>query len=67
MVEIQANGRGRTHWTDSLSRAGERARQVLLILALTAVSVYGLLQVKLVEIPLLLALILASAITPLVG
>jgi predicted PurR-regulated permease PerM len=40
---------------------------VLYILALTAVAVYALLQIKLVVIPVLLALILAAAIHPLVA
>jgi predicted PurR-regulated permease PerM len=39
---------------------------MLLLLALAAVVVYGLIQVRLVVIPLLLALILAAAIAPLV-
>lgn len=67
MVKSHVAGRGGIHWTDSLSRAGERARQVLYLLAVTVITVFGLLQIKLVVIPLLLALILAAAITPLVG
>ena len=58
--------KGQVHWTDSRSWAGERARQILLLLVLAAVLVYGLLKVTLVVIPVLLALILAAATTPLV-
>jgi predicted PurR-regulated permease PerM len=54
-------------WTDSLSRAGERSRQLLLIIILVSVVVYALLRVTLVLIPLLLALILAAAISPFVN
>lgn len=54
-------------WTDALGRAGTRAAQILLVLALTGVAVYGLLKVSLVVIPVLLALILTAAIAPLVG
>ncbi|OAE02799.1 AI-2E family transporter [Arthrobacter sp. OY3WO11] len=44
-----------------------RAGQMLLLLALSAVLIYGLIQVRLVVVPLLLALILAAAIAPLVN
>jgi predicted PurR-regulated permease PerM len=54
-------------WRDGLGRAGIRAAQVLLLLTLLAVSVYGLMQIRLVVIPVLLALILAAAIGPLVN
>lgn len=54
-------------WRDSLGRSSIRAAQVVLLLALFAVVVYGLLQVQLVVIPALLALILAAAIAPLVN
>lgn len=53
-------------WSDSLGCAGARAAQILLILALAAVAVVGLLQITLVVIPILLALILTAAIGPLV-
>lgn len=54
-------------WRDGLGRASIRAGQTLLLLSLAAVLVYVLLQVRLVVIPLLLALILAAAIAPLVN
>nr|WP_205164026.1 AI-2E family transporter [Arthrobacter roseus] len=53
-------------WGDSLGKAGLRSAQILLILSVAVISIYGLLQVKLVVIPLLLALILAAAIGPVV-
>ena len=54
-------------WEGALGRAALRALHVLLLLALFVVSVYALIQVRLVVIPLLLALILASAIGPFVS
>jgi predicted PurR-regulated permease PerM len=53
-------------WKDSLGRASLRCAQVLLMLLLAVVLVYALIQVRLVVIPMLLALILAAAIVPLV-
>lgn len=55
-----------TPWGDSLGRASIRTAQVLLLLVLTVVVVYALIQVRLVVIPALLALILAAAISPFV-
>jgi predicted PurR-regulated permease PerM len=54
-------------WADSLGRVGIRSAQVLLILAVAVVSVYALMQVKLLVIPVLIALILAAAIGPFVN
>ena len=54
-------------WNDGLGRAGLRSAQILLVLLLVSVAVYGLAQVTLVVIPLLLALILAAAIAPFVN
>jgi predicted PurR-regulated permease PerM len=54
-------------WQDGLGRVSTRAGQMLLLLTLAAVLVYALVQVRLVVIPLLLALILAAAIAPLVN
>lgn len=53
-------------WRDAYGRAGVRAGQTLLLLGLATVLVYALIQLRLVVIPLLLALILAAAIAPLV-
>jgi predicted PurR-regulated permease PerM len=54
-------------WTDGLGRVGIRSAQVLLVLAVAAVATYGLLQIKLLVIPVLIALILAAAIAPFVN
>ncbi|BBE21728.1 hypothetical protein MN0502_06110 [Arthrobacter sp. MN05-02] len=54
-------------WRDSLGNASIRAAQVLLLLVLAVVAVYALVQVRLVVIPMLLALILAAAIGPFVN
>ncbi|MEC5179629.1 AI-2E family transporter [Arthrobacter sp. CG_A4] len=53
-------------WNDSLGRASIRTAQVLLMLVLSVVVVYALIQVRLVVIPAVLALILAAAIAPFV-
>src|SRR3954469_2836079 len=57
----------RSTWQDGLGRTGSRCAQVLLILTLVSVAVFGLLQVKLLVIPVLIALILAAAIGPFVN
>lgn len=54
-------------WKDSLGRASVRAAQILLILTLTVVAIFGLLQIRLLVIPVLIALILAAAIGPFVN
>ncbi|YCQ26880.1 AI-2E family transporter [Arthrobacter sp. Z4-13] len=54
-------------WTDGLGRVGMRSGQILLILTLAVVSVYALMQIKLLVIPILIALILAAAIGPFVN
>lgn len=57
----------RSPWKDSLGRSSTRAAQVLLILVLAVIVIFGLIQVRLVVIPLIIALILAAAIGPLVN
>lgn len=54
-------------WGDGLGRVGIRAAQILLILTVAVVSVYALMQIKLLVIPILIALILAAAIGPFVN
>ncbi|MET4589261.1 AI-2E family transporter [Arthrobacter sp. 754] len=54
-------------WADALGRVGIRSAQILLILVVAAVSVYALMQIKLLVIPVLIALILAAAIGPFVN
>ncbi len=53
-------------WSNPLGRTATRAAQVLLVLALAGVAVFGLSQVSLAVLPLLIALILSSALWPLV-
>ena len=55
------------YWSGALGHAGQRSAQILLILLLVSVAVYGLMQVTLVVIPVLLALILGAAIAPFVN
>ncbi|THJ66706.1 AI-2E family transporter [Arthrobacter echini] len=54
-------------WRDSLGNASIRSAQLLLLLVLAVAAVYALIQVRLVVIPMLLALILAAAIGPFVN
>ncbi|CAH0163134.1 AI-2 transport protein TqsA [Arthrobacter sp. Bi83] len=54
-------------WGDGLGRVGIRSAQVLLVLAVAVVSIYGLLQIRLLVIPVVIALILAAAIGPFVN
>lgn len=54
-------------WTDSLGRAAVRCAQLLLVLALVACAVWGLRQLKLVVIPVLIAAIVAAAVSPVVS
>jgi predicted PurR-regulated permease PerM len=53
--------------TDRLGRLGIRSGLILLILLLAAAVVWGLAQLKLIVIPLLIAMILAAAMGPLVN
>lgn len=53
-------------WANPLGRTAIRATQLLVVLALVGVAVFGLTQVSLAVLPLLIALILSSALWPLV-
>ncbi len=57
----------RAVWTDRLGRLGIRSGQLILVITLASVVVFGLVQLKLVVIPVLISVILAAAIAPLVG
>ena len=57
----------RALWTDRLGRLGIRSGQLILAITLASVVVFGLVQLKLVVIPVLISVILAAAISPLVG
>ena len=56
----------RTLWTDRLGTVGIRSLQILAILALAAVAVLGMIQLKLVVIPVLIAIIIAAAASPVI-
>ena len=53
-------------WTDGLGRAGSRAIQLLALTAIAALVLWVLLAVKMIVLATLIALILASAVHPLV-
>ncbi|TDW29073.1 AI-2E family transporter [Cryobacterium psychrophilum] len=57
----------RTLMNDRLGWLGLRSGQILLVITLTAAVIFGLVQIKLVVIPVLIAVILASALTPVVA
>ncbi|WP_265521172.1 AI-2E family transporter [Oerskovia flava] len=54
-------------WADGVGRVGTRSVQVLAILALVAVAVFAVTRLTLIVIPVLIALVLAAAISPLVS
>lgn len=54
-------------WANGFGRVSIRSAQVLLVLAVAVVATYGLLQVRLLVIPIVIALILAAAIGPFVN
>ena len=53
--------------TDRLGWLGLRSGQILLAIILAVVVVYALIQLKLVVIPVLIALIIAAALSPVMG
>ncbi|GAB2529218.1 AI-2E family transporter [Paramicrobacterium agarici] len=57
----------RTLWTDGFGRMATRCVQIIAVLAVVAVAIYGLMQLSLVLIPVVLALIFASAFNPLMS
>ena len=54
-------------WSDPFGRLAVRSAQVLLVLALTTAVVLGLIQLKLIVIPVLIAVVVAAAVSPVVG
>lgn len=54
-------------WSDGFGRVGTRSLQVLAVFAVVAVFVLGMTQLTLIVIPVLIALVLAAAISPLVS
>ena len=57
----------KTIWSDALGRLGIRSAQLLLVLIVVGLIVYALTQLTVVVIPVLLALIIASALSPVTG
>jgi predicted PurR-regulated permease PerM len=53
-------------WTDSLGRWSVRSAQILLVLLLASLVIFAAIQIKIVVIPVFIALILASALYPIV-
>jgi putative heme transporter len=51
-------------WADGFGRLGIRSIQVIVVVAVAAGAIWGLLQLTLVTIPVVIALILASAFAP---
>lgn len=51
-------------WSDGLGYLGTRSLQIIIVLTLTAALIWGMRQVSLVVIPVLLALIFASTFSP---
>lgn len=60
-----SSGVGRL-WSDGLGSAATRAIQLLALIALVSVLVFGLLRVTVIVIPVLISLILASAAAPMI-
>ncbi len=53
-------------WADALRRASVRAGQMIVLLAAAVIVVYALIRLKVLVIPLMIALILAAALHPVV-
>jgi predicted PurR-regulated permease PerM len=58
--------RVRELWTDRIGHVGTRSIQILVIIALASVVIYAMVQLKLVVIPVLIALIVAAAAAPVI-
>ncbi|GAB2606780.1 AI-2E family transporter [Pseudactinotalea suaedae] len=54
-------------WSEGIGRVGTRSLQVLAVVALLTAAVFALTRLTLVVIPVLLALVVAAALSPLVG
>jgi len=63
-LRIDAAGRPWSLWADGLGGTAIRALQVMIVIAITAAAIWGIQQVTVVTIPLVIALILASAFEP---
>lgn len=54
-------------WSDGFGRTAVRSAQILLVIAVTALVVYGAVTLRLVIIPLLIAVLVAAALAPVVS
>lgn len=57
----------RSLWDDGLGRAAIRSAQTILVVVVAVAVVYVLIQLKLIVIPVLIATVLAAAVSPLTG
>ncbi len=56
----------REMWTDRLGALSTRSLQILLVITLTALIVFAMVQLRIAVIPLLLAIIIAAAFSPVI-
>ncbi|MFT4279845.1 AI-2E family transporter [Microbacterium sp.] len=63
-VPVAAGGKPWSLWSDALGTLAIRSLQVLIVVGIAAALIVGILQLTVVTIPLVLALILASAFAP---
>jgi putative heme transporter len=63
-VRVDTPGKPWSLWADGLGSSAIRSLQILIIVAIAAGAIWGIQQVTVVTIPLILALILASAFAP---
>ncbi len=66
-VELTAARAPWSLWADGLGKLAIRALQVMLVVAIAGAIIFAILQLTLVTIPLVIALILASAFAPVMG
>ena len=65
-VELRAAKAPWSLWADGFGKLSIRAIQVIVVVALAAAVIFGIQQLTLVTIPLVLALIFASAFAPVI-
>lgn len=63
-LRVDAPGRPWSLWADGLGTVAIRALQIMIVVAISAAVIIGIQQVTVVTIPLVIALILASAFAP---
>jgi predicted PurR-regulated permease PerM len=66
-VRLASTGKPASMWADGFGTLATRSLQVIIVAGIAAVLILGMLQLTVVVIPVLLALILASAAAPLMG